>query len=101
MCVDLNKKQAPMRHSTRRSTKAIQKRDKSLFFENSTRILVRDLHQRIQEEKMRFPKNPFKDEFLVISFINKLSLAIDNVSVCCGKSINQLVVYHMHLEKCD
>ena len=42
-----------------------KKQDEGPVYENSTRIPVVDFYQRIQEEKMRSPDHPFRDEFLV------------------------------------
>ena len=41
--------------------------DEGPLYENSTRIPVTGLNRRIQEEKMRSPDHPFKEEFLVKS----------------------------------
>ena len=52
-----------------------KKQDEGPVYENRTRILVVELNQRIQEEKMRSPEHPFKNEFLVTLveyFISKL-----------------------------
>ena len=78
--IGVHGKQTPTVDSeSKQFTIAIQERGKSLFNESSTRILVSHLHQRIQEEKIKFPKDPFKKEFLVVSFTTDLCLCIDNM----------------------
>ena len=58
-----SQKKMPQPKPSRRDM--VKKQDEGPVYENSTRILVVDFYQRIQEEKMRSPEHPFRDEFLV------------------------------------
>ena len=68
------KRKSPVDSEPKPSTIAIEEK----VNESSTRILVSHLYQRIQEEKMNSPKNPFQKEFLVVPFTTELCLRIDN-----------------------
>ena len=94
---DILVKQTPTVYSDSKPSKiAAQEKGKSLVNENSTRIFVRDLYQQIQEEKMKYPKNPFKKEFLVVLFCVFALIVIckfKKIAFFWGNSTNPLILY--------